>query len=513
MPRSSGRGRRSSSSEDGGSPDCGSGSPVFGSGSPDWGNRSPVFGSGSPDWGNRSPVFGSGSPDWGNRSPVFGSGSLDWGNRSPVFGSGSPDWGNRSPVFGSGSPDCGNGSPVFGSGSPDWGNRSPVFGSGSPDGGNRSPVFGSGSPDWGNCCPVFGSGSPDCGSLFLRKRLTMDKDTRNAIERATREARKLLEADFGKQLAGTYDVLPSGVVAQAGGVHLSPQQEHLREKIVAAVGHKRESVGTDAEAVADYQRDAAFTALNRFVALKMLEARGLVQECVSKGEQSSGYREFCGLAPGVTLLPGGAGYRLYLECVFDELSTEVKVLFDRRDAASVLWPGPAAFEALLGLINGAELAGVWGEDETIGWVYQFFNTGDERRKMREESQAPQNSRELSVRNQFFTPRYVVEFLTDNTLGRTWWQMRGGETALAERCAYLVKDGEVGAPRAKKDPRDIRRCSIRRVGRGTFCCMRSTSCWSSTRRRSSTPHRRARRTGRRWASRIQTWQRCGGRRRR
>ena len=37
------------------------------------------------------------------------------------------------------------------------------------------------------------------------------------------------------------------------------------------------------EAVADYLRDAAFTTLNRFVALKMLEARGLVQECVSRG--------------------------------------------------------------------------------------------------------------------------------------------------------------------------------------------------------------------------------------
>ena len=31
--------------------------------------------------------------------------------------------------------------------------------------------------------------------------------------------------------------------------------------------------------------------------------------------------------------------------------------------------------------------------------------------------APRNSRELAVRNQFFTPRYVVDFLVQNTLGR------------------------------------------------------------------------------------------------
>src|SRR3954451_24886734 len=70
------------------------------------------------------------------------------------------------------------------------------------------------------------------------------------------------------------------------------------------------------------------------------------------------------------------------------------------------------------------------------------------------SQAPRTSRELAVRNQFFTPRYVVQFLTDNTLGRIWLQMRDGQTALADRCEYLVRD-EAVAQRSKKDPRDIK----------------------------------------------------------
>ena len=72
------------------------------------------------------------------------------------------------------------------------------------------------------------------------------------------------------------------------------------------------------------------------------------------------------------------------------------------------------------------------------------------------SQAPRNSRELAIRNQFFTPRYVVQFLTDNTLGRIWYEMRGTKTALAEQCEYMVrKPGEEFAPRPKKDPRDLR----------------------------------------------------------
>jgi hypothetical protein len=281
----------------------------------------------------------------------------------------------------------------------------------------------------------------------------MDKDARNAIERATQKARRILEEDFAEQLDAVFDVRADGRIADKGGKHLTGRQHLHRDKIVAAIEHKRSIGMKPAEAVADYVRDAAFTALNRFAALKMLEARELVQECVSRGDASSGFAEFCGLAPAVKIA-NGAGYRLYIESIFDELSTEVKVLFDRRDAPSVLWPKKATFDELLAILNGDDLKGVWSEDETIGWIYQFFNSGEERRKMRDESQAPRNSRELAIRNQFFTPQYVVQFLCDNTLGRIWYEMRKGDTRLNAFCEYMVKpsEGNVGA---KKDPRDIR----------------------------------------------------------
>jgi hypothetical protein len=88
------------------------------------------------------------------------------------------------------------------------------------------------------------------------------------------------------------------------------------------------------------------------------------------------------MAPGLALLPDSAGYRIYIESLFDELSTEVKVLFDRRDLASIIWPRRAAFEGLLSVLNAPELAAVWGEDETLGWVYQYFNSPEERRALR-----------------------------------------------------------------------------------------------------------------------------------
>ena len=265
----------------------------------------------------------------------------------------------------------------------------------------------------------------------------MDKDTRNALQRATQSARRLLEKEFGEQLEGLFDILPDGTILSEPGAHLDERQRLAREKLVSIIGHKRAGGMSPLDAVADTVREAAFTTLNRFAALKMLEARKLLQPCISAGDQSSGFKEFSGLAPGLATL-SDKGYRLYLECLFDEIGCEVKVLFNRRDVASLLWPRRKALFDLLDTLNDPTLVSVWEADETIGWIYQYFNGEDERRAMREASSAPQNSRELAVRNQFFTPRYVVEFLTDNTLGRIWYEMMQGKTKLAETCSYLVR---------------------------------------------------------------------------
>lgn len=285
----------------------------------------------------------------------------------------------------------------------------------------------------------------------------MDKETRNLIFNTTQAIRRLLEEEFSLQLEGTFDVHPDGRIAEKPGPQLTPAERLVRQRIVESIQHRRAGGEAAVESVRGFQAEAVFTFLNRLAALKMMEARGLVLPCVSQGDQSQGFKEFSGLAPGLIELPD-KGYRLYLECLFDEIGREVGVLFDRTDAASQLWPRRKALEAALEKFNNPELASVWVEDETIGWIYQYYNDPEERKQMREDSSAPRNSRELAVRNQFFTPRYVVEFLTDNTLGRIWYEMTRGETKLKEQCRYLVrrlneiflKPGETAPEQAKQD---------------------------------------------------------------
>ena len=53
----------------------------------------------------------------------------------------------------------------------------------------------------------------------------MDKQTRNLIQKATRDVRNLLEIEFGEQLEGVCDILPNRQIAPEPGKHLNVRSE------------------------------------------------------------------------------------------------------------------------------------------------------------------------------------------------------------------------------------------------------------------------------------------------
>ncbi|MCB5285397.1 MAG: BREX-1 system adenine-specific DNA-methyltransferase PglX [Candidatus Cloacimonetes bacterium] len=296
--------------------------------------------------------------------------------------------------------------------------------------------------------------------------MSFDKSTRNLLARTVAACRRRLIEDVTDQLCGVFGLHPDGVVLPLENLaHLSPDQHAAARRLRHLLDHYTAgAAGKDSERrKAAYERmvlEISFTALNRLAALRLCEERGLVVECVRKGTTSAGFQMFERISGGAL---GGRydTYRVFLECLFDELALDLGVLFDRMTPQSAVFPSERCMEDLLAELNKPELTHLWTEDETIGWVYQYFNPPEERKAMREASQSPRNSRELAVRNQFFTPRYVVEFLTDNTLGRIWYEMRKGETALKEECCYLVRrpnevflgPGEK-APAEKEDETDL-----------------------------------------------------------
>ncbi|SHF73087.1 hypothetical protein SAMN02745206_02565 [Desulfacinum infernum DSM 9756] len=273
--------------------------------------------------------------------------------------------------------------------------------------------------------------------------MSFDKETRNLLAKTVAACRRQLTEDVTDQLRGTFGLHPDGTILPLEKLtHLTEEQAAAARRLRELLDHYAAgAAGTpSARRKAAYERlvlEISFTALNRLAALRLCEERGLVVECVRKGTASDGFRLFERVSGGA-LGTRYETYRVFLECLFDELALDLGVLFDRFTPQSAVFPGERCLEEVLDELNKPDLAHLWTEDETIGWIYQYFNPPEERKAMREASQAPRNSRELAVRNQFFTPRYVVEFLTDNTLGRIWYEMRKGDTRLKEECRYLVR---------------------------------------------------------------------------
>lgn len=291
----------------------------------------------------------------------------------------------------------------------------------------------------------------------------MDSSARDLLKSLVTQSRKDLEQDIHKELEGTFGILPDGTREPVERLSLPKDEDRLtRTQIEVALDHLASGGFAGDEAVEQFVREVAFTHLNRLIAFKCMFARGFIaRDPIGKGLKSQGFQFYLADHPEDEKLEQGGeahrAYRHYLTWLGSTHAQGMPTLFDQTDPANRLFPSPKTLENLLARINADELKPFWTEDETIGWVYQYFTPKEQRDRSRKEAPgAPRTSYELAFRNQFFTPRYVVAFLTDNTLGKIWYDSRGGKTILTERCTYLIRPPSEPVPAAApRDPRSLR----------------------------------------------------------
>lgn len=290
--------------------------------------------------------------------------------------------------------------------------------------------------------------------------MPLDQAARNRLFKFVTDARRAVSADLAEQMQSAYGLGPDGSVTPVAGLQamgrtegdigiaklLAERLEHLVAQAVP--GNQRRPL-----AFARLARELSFGIVNRLAAIRMAEFRQLVPPMLANYHASHGFVVFRD-ASHHAFATQHAAYVQCLRCVCDEMATDLGAVMDSRAHNALLFPREACLGEVIAAMNHGDLAPLWGEDETIGWIYQYYNDPDERKLMRETSQAPRDSRELAVRNQFFTPRYVVEFLTDNTLGRLWFEMTQGATALVQRCRYLVRRPQTKFLAAQEKPSGV-----------------------------------------------------------
>lgn len=300
----------------------------------------------------------------------------------------------------------------------------------------------------------------------------ISQNAKKVLERFVCSAKNLLMQNVTELLQQYYGIWADGhtiPVEQLANqdtdiVHTARMLRERMKHLLAALPETE--ANKERLAVGQLIAEQAFTQLNRFCALRMCEERDLILESVRAGYDSVGFQSYDAIAQQ-TAMPKYNRYKWYLHSIFDELSIELPAVFDRFSPYGLVFPDENTLLKLLDLINDTQLSewydeqngitvNFWMEDETLGWMFQDYNSLEERRKMREESNKPRNSREMAVRNQFFTPEYIVRFLTDNSLGRIWYEMTKGQSRIGEeKCHYMVRrPDETIEERAIKEPTEI-----------------------------------------------------------
>jgi len=279
------------------------------------------------------------------------------------------------------------------------------------------------------------------------------------LQRVVATLRDLLESDLARRLESEFGVHPEGTVEPPDALpNLDEEGRTLYREIKAALAHKENQGRRSADAVRDLVHEVAFTWLNRLAALRLLEERGVLPESLRRGLRSAGFLYFAAEDPEAYRLFQAnrreEAYLRYLRHLCDRMGAYVQVLFDVHDLPARLTPSPRTLLRVVEYLNHPALHPVWQVDETIGWIYQYFTPREQRERARAESAAPRNREELAFRNQFYTPRYVVAFLTENTLGTVWAAMRQGRTALLETCPMLIHPRGGWPEIPPVDPREL-----------------------------------------------------------
>jgi hypothetical protein len=302
----------------------------------------------------------------------------------------------------------------------------------------------------------------------------MKPETVNAIHDATLKARELMTAEISEQLEGIYGLLPSGqfnLIAEYPAVDSIPEAAETRRRLEIHLADEQQAGLTAQQARKKLVKEAAFTWLNRLVAFKMMETRRLLRQTVTRGQESNGfklwltepgneghYRDYeAGDLPqdGMGEGPRQRAYRCFLLSQCARLALEIRVLFDPDNLASRLCPRPQALRQLIDLLNSEQLQEAWqpgkeqqpGNEETIGWVYQAFNAEELEQAFREVrlSKKKFEASDIPSVTQLFTPRWIVRFLVENTLGRMWMNMHPNSQLRTTLEYFVPEDGKRSMP--------------------------------------------------------------------
>ncbi|MCE5179209.1 MAG: BREX-1 system adenine-specific DNA-methyltransferase PglX [Porphyromonadaceae bacterium] len=197
------------------------------------------------------------------------------------------------------------------------------------------------------------------------------------------------------------------------------RMETIREVFIA-------ETGTVTDAYEKLVEELTFTLFNRLAALKVMEAHTLHPEIVTRRANHGG-RSFAHLAwleqNPQARSEEADGLLPFFEEQLQKLGGDIP-LFSPQHPYHLL---PTVLE-LLSIINAfnqvetdAQVeADIWKSDDVLGWLYESYNNS--KKAAHKASGEKTEYNKVSIQSQVYTPRWVVQFLVDNSLGKLYLEM-------------------------------------------------------------------------------------------
>jgi hypothetical protein len=183
----------------------------------------------------------------------------------------------------------------------------------------------------------------------------------------------------------------------------------------------------------DYQRareklidELTFTLFNRLAAVKVMEAADLFPPVLTKqtehGDRSFGHKAWLEINPHMRS-EELEGIREYIIHAFDELGATLPLY--SKEYPYALLPDTISLNEIIDAFNAVEKdpqvgPNIWQSDDVLGWLYESYN--NQKKKAHKDSGDKTEYNKISLQSQVYTPRWVVQFLVENSLGKLYLEM-------------------------------------------------------------------------------------------
>ena len=149
-------------------------------------------------------------------------------------------------------------------------------------------------------------------------------------------------------------------------------------------------------------------------------------------------------------------YKMLLIAVCNKWNTSMPFMFERiSDYSELLLPDDLLSDySIVADIRNGMCDEDCQQEEILGWLYQFYISDENERLISSKKVYTKN--ELAPASQLFTPKWIVKYMVDNTLGQLWSEINPSTTILSQLEFYIKPPyKEQLKPRTKKKLEEIK----------------------------------------------------------